>query len=140
MNTESDGVNPRPRTWRRSFMPVTGNVPEARHGARRVLAEWVIPEDTSYTIALIISELVTNAVRHARVPGRCFEVALTYDGEKTVEIEVSDASPRHPVAVLNTPDVEATSGRGLPLVEALSDAWEVRDREYGKTVWARVLS
>lgn len=119
---------------------MTGNVPEARHGARHVLAEWAIPDDASYTIALIISELATNAVRHARVPGRCFEVALTYDGEKTVEIEVSDASPHHPVAVLNTPDAEATSGRGLPLVEALSDAWEIREREYGKTLWARVLS
>jgi hypothetical protein len=72
------------------------------------------------------------------VPSRCFEVALSRDGEKAIEIEVSDASPHHPVVKSFDPD--ATSGRGLLLVEALSDAWEVRDREFGKTLWARVLS
>ncbi|MEU9210198.1 ATP-binding protein [Streptomyces sp. NPDC048415] len=137
MNTESDGVNLQARSWRRSFLPVAENVPEARRGARLVLASWAVSEDASETIALIVSELATNAVRHARVPGRCFDVAMTYDGGKTVEIEVSDASPRHPVVKSFDPD--ATSGRGLLLVEALSDAWEVRDQELGKALWARVL-
>ncbi|MFF4348729.1 ATP-binding protein [Streptomyces sp. NPDC001530] len=138
MNTESDGVNPQARSWRRMFMPLAENVSEARRGAQLVLASWAASDDAAETIALIISELATNAVRHARVPGRCFEVAMTYDGGKAIEIEVSDGSPHHPVVKSFDPD--ATSGRGLLLVEALSDAWEVRDRAFGKTLWARVLS
>ncbi|MEV6172661.1 ATP-binding protein [Streptomyces sp. NPDC051954] len=138
MNTESHEPNPRPRTWRRSFMPVCENIAEARHGARIVLASWSVPEDTTETVTLVISELATNAIRHARRPGRTVDVALTYDGAKTIEIEVADGSPHHPVRKPYDPD--ATSGRGLLLVEALSDAWEVREREFGKAVWARVLS
>jgi anti-sigma regulatory factor (Ser/Thr protein kinase) len=138
MNTESDGVNLRVHTWRRSFMPVAENIAEARHGAQMVLASWAVPDEDSDAVALIVTELATNAIRHARVPGRTFDVALTYADDKAVEIEVSDGSRHRPAPKPYDPD--ATSGRGLLLVEALSDAWEVRDREFGKTVWARVLT
>ncbi|MFD4621566.1 ATP-binding protein [Streptomyces sp. NPDC058475] len=138
MNTESDGANPHARSWRRMFMPLAENVSEARRGARLVLDSWAVPDDAAETIALIVSELAANAIRHAYVPDRCFEVALSRDGEKVVEVEVSDASPHHPVVKSFDPD--ATSGRGLLLVEALSDVWEVRSREFGKTLWVRVLS
>jgi serine/threonine-protein kinase RsbW len=37
-------------------------------------------------------------------------------------------------------DPDSISGRGLLLVEALCDAWGVREREFGKSVWARVVS
>ncbi|KUO20211.1 hypothetical protein AQJ91_15635 [Streptomyces dysideae] len=119
-------------------MPDEENVAEARHGARIVLASWDVPEDAVETITLVISELATNAVRHARRPGRTFDVALTCNGEKVIEIEVSDGSPHHPATRPYDPD--ATSGRGLLLVEALSEDWGVGYREFGKGVWARVLS
>ncbi|MFI6434862.1 ATP-binding protein [Streptomyces sp. NPDC050759] len=131
MNTESN-------SWRRSFMPVVENIPEVRLGARLVLAAWAVPADVSETAVLILSELAANAVRHARIPGRTFDVTLTHDDQKTIEIEVGDGSPHLPV--LKPYDPEATSGRGLLLVEALADTWEVRHREFGKTVWARVLA
>ncbi|XUL88268.1 ATP-binding protein [Streptomyces galilaeus] len=139
MNTESHLAINRPRTWRRSFMPVIGNIPEARHGAQLVLASWSVSDDVCETVALIVTELATNAVRHARVPGRTFDVtlALAHDGDKTIEVEVFDASPHHPV--VKSFDPGATSGRGLLLVEALCDEWGVRDREFGKSVWVRVL-
>ncbi|MCZ4510593.1 ATP-binding protein [Streptomyces sp. ActVer] len=147
MNTESDGVNLRDfrdvrdlrvRTWRRRLTPETRSVPEARRGARSVLTEWRIPADVAEAIELIVSELSTNAVRHARVPDRFFEVALTYDGQKAVEVEVSDASPRLPEP--QVPPLDAESGRGLPLVAALAESWEIRNRVIGKAVWARVLT
>jgi len=119
-------------------MPVVENIPEARHGAQLVLVSWAVPDDVSESVALILTELATNAVRHARRPGRTFDVGLAHDGEKTIEIEVFDASPHHPV--VNSFDPDATSGRGLLLVEALCDDWGVRDREFGKSVWARVVS
>jgi two-component sensor histidine kinase len=118
-------------------MPIAENVAEARHGAQLVLTTWSIPEDTADTIALILTELAANAVRHARISGRTFDVSLTYDGEKAVEVEVADGSSRLPV--VKSFDPESTSGRGLLLVEALADAWEVREREFGKSVWARAL-
>ncbi|WP_155054835.1 ATP-binding protein [Streptomyces blattellae] len=118
-------------------MPVSENIPEVRLGARLVLASWSVPEDASETVVLILSELAANAVRHARTPGRTFDTSLAYDGEKTIEIEVGDGSPDLPV--LKPYDPDATSGRGLLLVEALADGWEVRHRESGKSVWARVV-
>jgi serine/threonine-protein kinase RsbW len=51
---------------------------------------------------------------------------------------MSDGSPHHPA--LRSYDPDATSGRGLLLVEALSEAWGVRYREFGKGVRARVIS
>jgi len=118
-------------------MPVVENLPEVRLGARLVLDSWSVPEDAGETVVLILSELAANAVRHARVPGRTFDVTVTHDGEKAIEIEVGDGSPHLPV--LKSYDPDATSGRGLLLVEALADTWEVRHREFGKAVWARVL-
>ncbi|MGI5455011.1 ATP-binding protein [Streptomyces sp. CA-249302] len=134
MNTESH-----PHHWHRSFMPVVENIPEARHGAQLVLVSWDVPDDLSDTVALILTELATNAVRHAHAhrPGRTFTVALAHDGRKTIEVEVYDGSPRHPV--LNGYDPDATSGRGLLLVDALCEEWGVREREFGKSVWARVV-
>lgn len=138
MNTESDGACCRARTWRLRFAPTPRNVVEARRGARCVLRSWAVPVDARETIELVVSELATNAVRHGRVPGRYFEVAMTYDGEKAVDVEVSDASPHRPVAL--DPGPEATSGRGLLLVAAPAESWGVGDRCVGKTVWARVLT
>ncbi|MCI3276619.1 ATP-binding protein [Streptomyces cylindrosporus] len=133
MNTESHL-----HTWRRSFMPVVENIPEARLGAQLVLASWCVPDDVSDTVALVLTELATNAVRHGCRPARTFTVALTHDGRKTIEVEVFDGSPRHPVLRGYAPD--ATSGRGLLLVAALCEEWGVREREFGKSVWARVVS
>ncbi|MFI9646029.1 ATP-binding protein [Streptomyces sp. NPDC052040] len=130
-------MNLRPRTWRLRFTPIPRHAVEARRGARCVLRSWGLPAEVRETVELVVSELVTNAVRHGRVPGRYFEVAMAYDGEKAVEVEVSDASERLPVPA--DPGPEATSGRGLLLVAALSQSWGVRDRSVGKTVWARVL-
>jgi serine/threonine-protein kinase RsbW len=137
MNTESDGANLGLRTWRLRFAPTPRNATEARRGARCVLRSWAVPADARETVELVVSELATNAVRHGRVPGRYFEVAMTYDGEKAVDVEVADASPNRPH--LADPDPEATSGRGLLLVAALAESWGVRDRCVGKTVWARIL-
>ncbi|MET8949520.1 ATP-binding protein [Streptomyces sp. NPDC004393] len=137
MNTESDGARVRLRTWRLRFTPTPRHAVEARRGAGCVLRSWGVPDEARETVELVVSELATNAVRHGRVPGRYFEVAMAYDGEKTVDVEVSDACARLPVPA--DPDPESTSGCGLLLVAALSESWGVRDRGVGKTVWARIL-
>jgi anti-sigma regulatory factor (Ser/Thr protein kinase) len=87
--------------------------------------------------AVVLSELVTNAVVHARVPpGR--EVHTRFvplDGG--VRIEVHDASDEWPVP--RVPD--ESGGYGLTLVSELSSAWGVEKRRgVGKYVWAAVTS
>lgn len=81
-------------------------------------------------VALVVSEMVTNAVRHAAPP-----VALEIEaGESDVVIAVCDGSPEPPVARIA--DVEAEGGRGMLLVDLLSDDHGVRSQPPGKTVWA----
>ncbi|EXU61918.1 regulatory protein [Streptomyces sp. PRh5] len=67
---------------------------------------------------------------------RYFEVRMAYDAEKMVGVEVSDPREGDPAVADPTPDDEA--GRGLAIVDALADAWGVRERIVGKTVWARI--
>jgi len=81
-------------------------------------------------LALIVSELVTNAVRYADPP-----VALEIEaGEKTVTVAVGDGSPGRPSPRPADPDAEG--GRGLPLIDLLATETGVRPSPPGKTVWA----
>ncbi|MEU5402001.1 ATP-binding protein [Streptomyces sp. NPDC005963] len=107
----------------------------ARAELRRVLDGWgLAPVEASASI--VLSELFTNAVRHAKVPG--WEIETRYAPLwRGVRIEVHDASQALPRIVPAGPD--ATGGRGLPLVEELSDAWGVTPRNGpGKAVWAEL--
>jgi anti-sigma regulatory factor (Ser/Thr protein kinase) len=87
--------------------------------------------------ALVMSELLSNAILHARpLPGRCLQVAWTVDTSR-VEIAVTDgggpARPRVARAALSS-----LGGRGLGIVEYLSRHWGVRTDGPGTTVWAVV--
>ncbi|WP_406401556.1 ATP-binding protein [Streptomyces sp. NBC_00879] len=110
----------------------------ARHLAVHQLDGWGIPygSDLSDSAALIVAELTANAVTHARVSGRDFELRLTL-WPLTLRIEVSDArGDREPTPKPPTPDAE--TGRGLLLVDALATNWGTADRVIGKTVWVEL--
>ncbi|RLL69313.1 ATP-binding protein [Streptomyces sp. Z26] len=115
----------------------------ARHLALYRLHLWGIPygSDASDTAALLVAELAANAVTHGRVPGRDFEVRLSLHAS-TLRIDVSDPlGERRPAApgTLTDPPPGVVGGRGLLLVEALSDRWAVLDRSpVGKTVRAEL--
>jgi len=117
----------------------------ARYLALNQLHAWGIPHgsDPSDTVALIVAELAANAVTHGRVPGRDFELRLTLV-TGGVRVEVTDTRAERPPApadVRRRPLCPlAGAGRGLLLVDALADRWEVVDREPppGKTVRAEV--
>lgn len=96
-------------------------------------------EDQADTAELLLSELVTNAVRHARAPqGRDIGIRIArYD--EVLRVEVADAGP----AVKLTPLVVAEwdeRGRGLAIVAALAERWGCCPRRHGigKAVWAEV--
>ncbi|MFI8941116.1 ATP-binding protein [Streptomyces syringium] len=107
-------------------------VGSARAELRKALADWGLSSIEGEAL-LVLSELLTNAVVHARVPrGREIETCFRREGD-TVRIAVDDADGRHPVP--RPP--QADGGRGLVLVAALADRWGVSDRGgVGKSVWA----
>ncbi|MGW3656647.1 ATP-binding protein [Streptomyces sp. NPDC005151] len=111
----------------------------ARRTAVRHLDQWGFPpmSDASCTVALMVAELATNAVRHGRVPGRDFLLSLVYEVRaRLFRIEVSDACPDRPPADPVAPADEEESGRGLFLVDILASRWgSVPRTPVGKTVW-----
>jgi anti-sigma regulatory factor (Ser/Thr protein kinase) len=81
--------------------------------------------------SLLVSELVTNAVVHA---GSAVDVVVGHEGiHATLRVEVHDSSERAPR--MGGFDLDALSGRGLALVEAMSDRWGVEKDDAGKRVW-----
>ncbi|WP_153452251.1 ATP-binding protein [Streptomyces smaragdinus] len=81
--------------------------------------------------ALIVSELVTNTLRHAR--GRSIRVMVERTDLATVRVAVSDLSRELPVSCVRNDDAE--DGRGLLLVAELAADWGTDARRWGKVVW-----
>lgn len=84
---------------------------------------------------LVVSELLSNAIRHAQpLPGANVQVAWAVE-EDLVEVAVSDGgSPTRPRPTHAS--VSALGGRGLDIVEYLSCRWGIRTDDAGLTVWA----
>jgi anti-sigma regulatory factor (Ser/Thr protein kinase) len=95
-------------------------------------------EDLLDRLAVVTSELVTNAILHA---GTDIEVQVSFE-RHAISIEVLDGASAQPLRVPRQPD--DTGGRGLVLVDALVDEWGVvelggsDDRAKAKKVWIRV--
>ena len=88
-------------------------------------------------VALVISELLSNALRHAGpLPGSKIRVAWRIDADG-VRVSVSDGGGPT-VPELGEPTQAATGGRGLRIVEKLSRRWGTSADEDGTTVWAEV--
>lgn len=107
-----------------------GAVSQARSNVGRQLSSWGL-EELSFTTELVVSELVTNAIRHGRPPIR---LRLIHD--RGLLCEVSDASSTVPH--LRRARVFDEGGRGLLLVAQLAERWGTRHARHGKTVWAEL--
>ncbi|WP_236257879.1 ATP-binding protein [Streptomyces hygroscopicus] len=109
-------------------------VGQARAELRKALAGWGLVT-VEGTAQIVLSELLTNAIRHTRVSaGQEIETRYLCEGD-SVRIEVHDASDERPE--LRNPSSEVAHGRGLVLVEALADRWGVTPCPVvGKSVWA----
>ncbi len=116
--------------WVLSAVPALADqVPYVRRQAVAVLALWEL-NDLAWTVELLLTELVTNVVRHARTP---FTVILAWTG-RVLRCEVSDVNPTPPLAQLAI-DLSKNSGRGLLLINQLATTWGVDLNPRGKTVW-----
>lgn len=127
-----------------------GAVPSARLHARLVVTEWGLPE-LAEAVELVVSELVTNSVRASAGltgsrysgrwrPGRPPVRLWAQSDHERVLVQVWDGNDRVPVR--QDVDPEAESGRGLLLVETLSEAYGVYQPHgcSGKIVWAMVTA
>ena len=112
---------------------LAGAVPSARLHARLVLREWGLAA-LSDSLELVVSELVTNGVQASRAMGRDAVRMWLVSDLRQVVVFVWDASPLLPERA--DPGADAESGRGLLLVEALSERWGHFSYDGAKVVWA----
>jgi anti-sigma regulatory factor (Ser/Thr protein kinase) len=104
--------------------------PESVSAARRFVREVLRdqPPETVDAAELMTSELASNCVRHAHTD---FELAVSSRGPIRVEVrDTGDGRPR-----LRSPTPQEPTGRGLLIVEAMSDTWGIVPSAAGKTVW-----
>ena len=109
------------------------NSPAAATQARRYVLSVLgaVPPNIAEDVAVMVSELATNCLRHAGSP---FTVTVDRAGGQ-IRIAVDDAGPGTPT--VRSPLPTQPSGRGLRIVQELSQSWGVNphQRGPGKTVW-----
>jgi anti-sigma regulatory factor (Ser/Thr protein kinase) len=124
-----------PRVATRTLGPDTGSVRTARDFTLTTLQRWGTAE-RSQDIAIVVSELLTNALRHA-VPASGEALPIRFgllQPGSCVLCAVADPSRAAPV--LQSRGSFAETGRGLQIICALSDQWGFTPSDPGKVVWA----
>ena len=114
--------------------------PEGASFARRATARaadlWRLDREMTDTALLLVSEPVTNAIRHGTPPVR-LSLRLDRDRQQRdrLRVEVTDCSPSLPE--LSQPEPDQIGGRGLQIVQLLAARWgaSASSRRLGKTVW-----
>ncbi len=115
------------------FAARLGSTVEAAGTAREIVAQacetWRLP-DAVEDAQLIITELVSNAVRHAKG-----DLHLLVLRDRHLHLSIADASGEQPRRILPDPD-SGEGGRGLLLIDAVAVAWGSSPTPDGKVVWA----
>lgn len=112
------------------------SVGQARHQLGADLRGCGVAEPAICDATLVLSELMSNAVRHARpLPDAQIRVAWTLS-DGTLELAVSDGGGPTEPRTGRPPSVSSLGGRGLGIVDHLSRRWGVRSGDLGTTVWA----
>jgi PAS domain S-box-containing protein len=116
----------RVRTW--DVRPDPSGVAATRRSVSEQLTAWGL-DDTAFVTELVVSELVTNAIRYGEPP-----IQLRLIRHTALICEVSDASSTSPH--LRRAHAFDEGGRGLLLVAQLTQRWGSRQTDTGKTIWA----
>ena len=119
------------RPYRISLLAGPAAAAQARRHVGAIIRAWDVPVD-AYTAALLTSELVTNAIRHASDEHDAIELVVSWAGSM-LRVEVHDGSRSAPAPVHALPYAEA--GRGLMLLDSLSAGWGYRETARGKAVY-----
>ncbi len=116
---------------RRDFAHSQSSVADSRRFVQEVVGD--LPNEQQDAIALMASELATNALVHSEDG---FQMTIDRTGEQ-LQISVTDQSDQMPSLLAPAPS--EPHGRGIRIVKELSDAWGSTDESGGgKTVWFRV--
>ncbi len=115
--------------WR--YLPQLDTLTDVRSRVRAALRGWGVIGLAAEDVVLIVSELVANAIEHARTP---LVVALGRDGDR-MHIRVRDYSPDPPV--MRSAEDDPRRGWGLRMITMLA-TWGSEPHPDGKTVWATV--
>ncbi|MFI0781076.1 ATP-binding protein [Streptomyces sp. NPDC021212] len=113
-------------------------VPESADAARRLVRTALVAwgqEDLIEDAALVITELVSNSVHHARLES--IRVLITRPSEECIRLGVADRTRSVPLLRMD-PDGDDTRGRGLLIVNALTERWGTELYRWGKQVWAEM--
>jgi two-component sensor histidine kinase len=128
--------------WRFTMAPVEASVPGIRHAVRDLIRRQGAPvsPDLLHGLLLILSELVTNGIRHAALLTPEIGVELTFQ-DGWVRLAVEDGHPYRPKALEADPDQQHTGGRGLLLVKAVTleaggECGVAPTAAGGKIIWA----
>ncbi|MDQ1044586.1 hypothetical protein QFZ76_002822 [Streptomyces sp. V4I2] len=123
------------RRFRFELAAHPGSPAQARRLARARLTHWSVGEDTCDSAALVVSELVTNAIMHTASRRVVCEL---HEGDDLVRIAVRDegCAPGEPHPSPQRPEEE--HGRGLLLVDALCHSWGAHEHGPGLLVWAEL--
>jgi anti-sigma regulatory factor (Ser/Thr protein kinase) len=108
--------------------PAAGSVAAARHVVAQVLDAWAVAGSRDDAV-LLVSELVTNVVRH--VAGRSAMRLELRLAQPLLHVAVVDNSAAPPVVRSGT----SAGGHGLGLVEAMADRWGSEEHDGGKRIW-----
>ncbi|MER6187693.1 ATP-binding protein [Streptomyces sp. NPDC001652] len=132
-------TQPRYEACRAASWLLPGRTPDIVRAARAHVTSlchtWHLPDEVTDPLTLIVSELVTNAVIHAR--GARITVALMLSS-RHVWVSVTDQGhPREPITPRAVGEA-AEGGRGLYLVDALATRWHAATGQAGSRVWACV--
>lgn len=107
-------------------------IPQSVHAARRFATDALTGSSASMVeaVELMVSELATNCIRHERTSFHITIVGSTQE----IRVEVTDSGSGTPT--MRSPGPDEPSGRGLQIVDMLSDSWGVEPEDpSGKTVW-----
>ncbi len=114
---------------RRLFYGDASSVGETRTFVRDALGETDAPPDVVDSAVLLVSELATNVTLHARTD---LQVTIRFE-QSRLWAEVKDWNSRMPQTCMAP--IDATTGRGLALVEALASRWGAERDDDGKRIW-----
>lgn len=111
------------------------SVPSIRKTLVEDLSDGTISDDVISECEMVVSELVTNAIRHAKpLPDGSIRVHWKVRAPR-VEVEVTDGGSED--VPMPKPKAEwVNAGRGLRIVRSLAHEWGVSDDRQGRTVWA----